>query len=694
MSLERIYSICGMCTVRCPMVAEVKDGRIRFLHGNPHAPGMGTSLCPRGVSGKDLVEDQERLREPLIREGARGEGKWRAVGWEEALDHTAERLKACIRRTGARSVALTDRGGPFRDFHRAFLRGLGSPNYCNHDSSCARNVHHAHLSITGLGRKDVAYDFKEAKHVVLQLRNVFESISVQEVNDLTDALDRGCKLTVIDIRATVTASKADRFFMIRPGTDYAFNLAVIHELLESGRYDRAYAERCIQGLDVLRAFVTPYTPEWAEDETGAAAGAIRDLAEALSRDKPAVLWHPGWMTARYSNSFYVSRSIYIINALLGSIGARGGLPLVRKPKDVGRPGLKSFRDLYPKPEDKRADGVGWRYPHFEEGPGLAHLLYKAMETEEPYPVKGYIAFRHDPLMGYPDPGRLKQIFDRLDLLVSITFTWCDTAWYADVVLPMSPYLERESILAAKNALNPYFFMRRRALEPRFDTLADWEIFSGLAKRLGLDELAFDSIEDLWRFQLEGTGVRIEDFEETGMVPLGDGPIYLSREDLPFKTPSGKIEIVSQKLETQGIPSLKPYETPERAPEGRYRLTFGRCSLHTQGHTVNNPQLHELMPENVLWIHRREAEKLGVEEGDRVEVRRNGHAEQIRAKVTELIHPEAVFVVHGFGHRLPPESRAFGKGLADNRFMQGTLDRWDPAGGGLALQESFVTVRKA
>jgi len=408
---------------------------------------------------------------------------------------------------------------------------------------------------------------------------------------------------------------------------------------------------------------------------------------------PSVIWHPGWMTARYSNSFYVCRSIYIINALLGSFGAKGGLAFISKPKDLGKPGLKSFQELFPKPEENRADGVGWRYPHFEQGPGLAHLLYKAMETEDPYPVKSYIAFRHDPLMGYPDPDRLKQIFDNLDLLVSITFTWCETAWYADVVLPMSPYLERESLLATKNYLTPYFFMRRRALEPRFDTRADWEIFSGLAKRMGVKELAYDSIEDIWNFQLDGTGIRIEDFADKGMVYLTEQPIYLPREELKFKTPSGKIEIISKKLDDQGIESLKPYESPEKPPEGQFRLTFGRCAQHTQGHTVNNPALNELMPENVLWINDKAADKLGIQDGERVMVLRNGYKEEIKAKVTEFIHPEAVFVVHGFGHKLPVESRAYGKGLADNRFMQGGLDKWDPVGGAMALQENFVSVEK-
>jgi thiosulfate reductase / polysulfide reductase chain A len=693
MAGESVYSICGMCTVRCPIKVTVRNGRVVFIQGNPHVPAMKGAVCPRGAAGTGLIYDSERPQTPLIREGERGEGRWRKATWEEALDHVAERLNQVKDNYGARAIVLTDRGGPFRDLHRAFLRGIGTPNYNNHDSSCARNVQHSALSLTGKGRKAVAYDFKNSRHVVLQFRNIFESVNVQEVNDLMDAMEKGCKLSVIDIRANISASKAHNFMMIRPGTDYAFNLAVIQEIISKRFYNEGFKNRYIEGFAELSDFAAPYTPEWAEKETGIPASHLRRFVRELANAAPAVIWHPGWMTARYTDSFYLCRSIYIINALLGTYGARGGLPFVSKPGDVGRKGLKKFMDLYPKPREKRADGVGWKYLHFEDGPGLAHLLYDAMETEDPYPVKAYIAYRHDPLMGYPDPERLKKKWENLDFLVSVTFSWSDTAWHSDVVLPLSPYLERDSIIATKNDLKPYFFVRKKAVEPCFDTKADWEIISGLARRMNLPELVFDRIEDIWQFQLEGSGVEIEDFDATGMVPLADKPVYQAFDELSFKTPSKKIEMVSRNLADHGVISLAPYKSPAAAEQGNFRLTFGRCALHTQGHTVNNPLLSEQMRENQLWINRDEAEKLGIKEGDRVDVSQNGYSESIKAKVTDAIHPEAVFVVHGFGHRLPVETRAFNKGLADNRFMTGGLDIWDRAGGAIAYQEHFVAVSK-
>ncbi|EGJ49964.1 molybdopterin-dependent oxidoreductase [Desulfocurvibacter africanus] len=692
MAPKKVYSVCGMCTVRCLIQADVENDECLFLQGNPK--NLKGALCARGGAGYALSQDTERPQYPLIREGERGEGKWRRVSWDEALDYVADKLKALKAEHGPETLLWSDRGGPFPDLHQAFVKGFGSPNYCNHDVSCARNVQHAAKSVTGMGRKEFSYDLKNAKHIVLQTRNIFEAINVSEVNNTLDALESGCKLTVIDVRGTITASKADNFFMIRPGADYAFNLAVINVLLERGLYDKEFAATQINGLDQLKAFVRPYTPEWAEAETGIPASRIVHFVKELAEAAPSVIWHPGWMAARYKDSFWVCRTAYIINALLGSIGSKGGLPLTMKAADAGRKGLKSLAGQFEKPAAKRADGAGWKYKHIDPGPGMIDKAYNAIESSDPYPVRAYLCFRHDPLMALPDPEAIKKKWEKLDLLVSVTFSWSETAWHSDVVLPLSPYLERESIIAHKGGLKPMFFVRKRAISPRYETKAEWEILCGLAKRLGIDKLAFDSIEDIWNYQLQDTGVKIEDFDECGFVELSAKPIYKPRSEIKFKTPSGKIEIINPVWEEMGFSSLKPYESPERPPEGRFRIVFARVGVHTQGHTVNNPLLNEQMPENTVWLNTKVAKTLGIADGDLVEVSNNGYSAKIKATVTDLIHPEAAFMVHGFGHKLRPESRAGERGAADQRLMPGGLDKDCLAGGSLALQEHFISVKKA
>lgn len=695
---ESVFSICGMCTVRCPIKVDIEDGVVRWIEGNPHDPGMAGRLCAKGSAGIAMLYDYERPQHPMIRKGKRGEGQWKNVTWDEALDYITKKLTAIIKEHGARAIALSDRGGPFRELHRSFLRALGSPNYFNHDCTCARNTQHASISLFGGGRKTFNYDYKRSKHVVLYGRNVLESMRVKNANIVMDLLDRGGKITYIDVRAAGTAMKATRFWMVRPGTDYALNLGIIHAVLRDKLYDAEFVNQWVIGLKELETFVTPYTPEWAAQETGIPAGEIVEFAHEVAEDRPAVIFHPGWLTARYLDSFYSSRTAYILNVLMGSLEAPGGLFFQKGPGDVGAKGLNALMDTIPKPEDKRVDGCGWKHKHFEAGPGLLHLLYPAILKNDPYPVKAYIAFRHDPLLSLPDPEAQKKALDKLDLLVAIDANYSETGWYADVLLPSATYLEKSSVLCTGKGLKPSFRMRKKAIEPHSNAKPDWWIFKSLAERLGAGEyFKFKDVEEFWKYQLKGTGVTVADLEKKGSVSLVDKEVWWDRmKDLKFKTPSKKIEFVSSKLEENGLPSFKPFETPKKPKPGTFRLTYGRSPVHTHGRTINNPVLHEILPENVLWISAAEAEKLGIKNNDLVEVTSSdgSHSGTIHAYVTEFIHPETVFMVHGFGRKIPWQTRGYNKGLGDYRFETGLLDVYDPVGGGVALLECIVKVKKA
>lgn len=683
-----------MCGARCPIMVDVEEGRPRFISGNPHSALQG-ALCARGAAGVALEEDTERPLTPLLREGARGEGRWKAVSWDEALDFVAQRMRESARVHGAESLLWSDREGPFADLVRAFMRGMGSPNVCTHGVTCDLNIHHAARAVTGFGRGMIVHDYAHCRHLVLQGRNLFEAINAVETLAVSKARKKGCRLTVLDVRPSVTAAKADTYFGLRPGTDYAFNLAVIHVLIHENLYNREYVARHAVGLDALTEFVRPYTPEWAEAETGVSAASLRAFVHELAEAAPHVIWHPGWMTSRYSQSFQIARTAFVINTLLGSIGAQGGVVPGNAPAAVGRKGLNKFVDLYPAPDKPRADGVPAKGKGFDPAKGMLHRAMRAMQSGTPYPVRSYIAWRHDPLQAMPDPEALKALFAHLDLLVSVTFSWSDTAWHSDVVLPLSPYLSRESIIATKSGLKPQFFVRHRAVQPQGDTRADWEIISGLAQRLGLDKLVFRSAEDLWRFQLEGTGVSVEDFKARGFVELTDKAHYPDMETLTFPTASGKLDLAGEGWEAAtGQKGLDPYVPPASPPAGAFRVVFGRHAVHTQGHTINNPLLFEQLPTNEAWIHPARAAELGLRQGALVEVldSRGHSAGQLPLKVVEGMHPEALFLLHGFGHRLPCESRARGKGVGDQELLIGGLAREDSGGGGLALQEHFVTVR--
>jgi thiosulfate reductase/polysulfide reductase chain A len=689
---KSVFSMCGMCAVRCPIRIEVENGSVTWIEGNPYVPGIEGALCAKGSAGLAFEYDSERPQYPMIRTGERGSGQWRKATWDEALGYITGKLKIVKNKYGAKAIALADRSGPFTDLTKSFIKAQGSPNYIDHDDSCAKNVNMACQSLFGYGRGELGYDFSNTKYIVLFGRNIFESIQVKEVNTVLDGMERGAKLVYVDIRATVTASKADKFLTIRPGTDYAMLLALVHVVLKERLYDKEYVNRYVLGLTELEAFVTPYTPEWAEQETGIAAHDIYAIAREAAVAKPNVIFHGGWMLSRYIDSFYASRMLYILNSLLGSVESKGGLIIAKGPKDAGVKGLNSLGANIPDVADKIVDAE-----MKEKSIGTGHLvnLYKAIKTGEPYPVKAFIAYRFDPIAAFPDPDEQRRVLDNLDLLVAIDVNYSDTAWYADVIVPESTYLERSNIIATQKGPKPGFVMRRQAMAPRYDSKPAWEIFTLLAERMGVGQyFPYKSIEDIWNYQLAGTGVKIEDFGAKGLVALTKDPIMMPRDAIKFTTASGKIELVSSKLEKSGFHSFAPYVAPKKPAEGSFRLTFGRTAVHAHAQSQNNPYLNEIIPENTLWINTDEAVKLGINNGDMVEVSAEGYSGNIRAYVTPYIHPEAVFMLHGFGNEVPLKTRSFKKGLRDTKFQKGLLETVDPVGGGVAYLECMVGVKKA
>ncbi len=692
---KMIPTICGMCAVRCPIEVEVKDGEPVWLQGNHRDPSMGTSLCPKGAAGLSFEHDDERPTKPMIRTGPRGSGQWREVSWDEALSYIAEKLQKVRTEHGGRAIALSDRGGPFTDLTKSFLKALGSPNYFDHDCSCGGNSHNATLSIFGLGRLDFSYDIKNTRHIVLYGRNLLESLQVREVRDFMDARDAGAKCTYIDPRSTITARHADRFWRIRPGADYALNLSIIHEIIKNELYDKAFVARWVEDFDSLKEAVKTTTPEWAETETGIPADEIREFVQEIAKDAPHVIFHPGWMSARHSQSFHVSRSTQIINALFGAIEVEGGQNFAKSPEEVGAGNLKKIGDKIPEVTEPRVDGAGTTHPSWDPNIGILHRLYTALDTQLPYKIGAYIAYRHDPLSGLNDPEAQIKSMEALDLIVSIDVNWSETAWQADVILPEATYLERSNILAQANATTPAIMIRQQLREPRFDGKPAWWIFRELLKRLDLGHyMDFDDIEDIWNYQLEGTGVKLEDLKANGMVPVTDKPTLWDRKDgLRFRTASGKIEIQSPALKKAGLESLPAYRPLAKLPQGEFRLIFGKVAQLNHAQHSNNPLLAERVPDNPLWIHPDAAKKLGIVHGDKVFIHAKERKVSANAFVTTGIHPEAVFMIHGFGRTVPKQTRAYQRGVADQRLQIGGLDRFDPAGGGLAMIETIVSVEK-
>jgi thiosulfate reductase/polysulfide reductase chain A len=386
------------------------------------------------------------------------------------------------------------------------------------------------------------------------------------------------------------------------------------------------------------------------------------------------------------------RSIMILNALMGSVEAKGGFFFKKGPgEEGGKPARKLVQQDFPPIEAVRFDKVGTSdFPLPDPAHGAAQMLPHAILNQDPYPLKALIAYRFDPLMSIADTNLTKQALNKLDLIVSIDINYSDIAWYSDVILPESTYLERTDCVQQVNGLKPQMFLRQQVVTPRYDTREGAMILKQIGQRLGAgDYFPYSSMDELVDWQLEGTGFRRADFNEKGFVVYGKNPIFWDREaGLKFLTPSGKIEIKSSLLEDAGYESFPPYTAVAPPPRDKFRLVVGRNALHTHISTQNNSYLNYIVSENELWINTVRAQDLGIADGAWVEVASSVGRGKIKAKVTDMIHPEAVFMLHGFGHEAKLAARSYNKGVAD-AVLQKNI--YDPIGGSPAYHDTFVSV---
>ncbi|MEN8210178.1 MAG: molybdopterin-dependent oxidoreductase [Thermodesulfobacteriota bacterium] len=688
---NEVYSLCFMCSVRCPIKVLAKDGQVKWIEGNPHVPGMEGSLCPRGVAGINMLYDDQRLQYPLIRVGERGSGQFRKASWDEALDMVGDKLKKIIDEHGGHSVVLGERAQLATHVSKAFLKSIKSPNYFSHDALCKGSVNTACRSLFGYTDGQMGIDYKNTKHMVLFGRNIFESIAVKEVNNLMYALENGAKMTYIDPRVSITATKAHRYWMIRPGTDIALNYALMHVIIKERLYDAAYVDKYVQGFKELQEFVNDYTPEWAEKETGIPANEIVDFIREISKDKPNVVFHFGYRGANHANEIYMRRSILILNVLMGSVESKGGLFFKKGPgEEGGKAAEKLVSQDFPKIDAARFDKAGTKeFPLPDQAHGVGQMLPFAILNEDPYPIKALFAFRFDPLMSIADTNLTKKALDKLDLIVTIDINHSDIAGYSDVILPESIYLERTDCIQQMNGLKPQMFIRNKVVEPLYDTRDGAMILKEIAERIGTGKyFPYNNMDELVDWQLEGTGFTRKDFEDKGFVAYGKSQIFWDRDTLKFKTPSEKIEFKSSLLEDAGFESFPAYENIELPPENKFRLVVGRPAQHTHVSTQNNPYLNYICSENELWINGKKASELGIGNGDMVKVASKVGEGTIKAKVTDLIHPECVYMMHGFGHTNKSAARSCDKGVSDAVLQENVYDK---IGGSPAFHDTFISV---
>ena len=684
--MEHHFSVCDMCLNKCGLVARVEDGVVTKLDPNPKFLKSRGMLCARGNAGIAQLYDPDRLKYPLLRKGKRGEGKWQRVSWEQALDYAAEQMKK-IGDKYSRCGMLFSPGSDMQStFVHWFAEVFGSYNVTTHESACLLSRNRAYLDTFG----EVPFsDVLHSKYIIMAGANRFEALITPDSIDLMSTKKNGCKLVVLDPRYTKTAALADEWYPIRPGTDMAFFLALTHVIISEKLYDETYAAEKLYGLEQLSEHVKQYSPEWAENECEISAKDIRRIARELAAAAPIAMVYPGRRTSDYVNSTQIRRSMAILNALLGNWDRPGGLLAARQVglNKVELPEPPWYED---NPDD-RLD-MGRAHMMFEEEGSFKHMRDAIIEAK-PYPIKGWFVYKHNPLQSEANRQRTLEMMEKLDFVLTVDIAMSDTAWMSDLVLPAPSYLERQDPAAGLQGSSACACVATRdpVVEPLFESKPVFDILKGLANRLELAEYFDFTIEEYRKQQLRKLPHAERALKEDG-VYYNPSQLYGVYEGKVYKTKSKLIELYNERYAQMGVSPLPVYKSPRQVPSGRFRLVVGRNAYFTHCTTQNNSLLHELMPENSLWMHPKPAAALGLKEGDLVEVSSAAGSGELKVSLKNGIRQDTVYMASGFGVLSKDLTNIYGKGACIAEILE---DYSDELSGNMAMHETFVRVsRKA
>lgn len=689
-----ITSVCNMCVNRCGIQCRVVDGVLTKIDGDPRHPLSRGGTCAKGQAGVMSLYDPDRIKYPMIRVGERGEGKWRRATWDEAYDYVADNLSKIIEKHGAKSLLFSSTTDLTEQLFIKFGTYLGTPNFARHATLCLASRQVGYYATLG-GVPDA--DLTNSKYIVMFGANRLESFELPYNIELIEAIEKGAKLVSIDPRMTVTSSKG-QWIPIRPHTDMALVLALMHVLIKEELYDKDFVANYSVGFDELKAHVAQNTPEWAAQETEIPAETIVTLAREMAAAAPAVVIFPGRRTSWYTDDTQFRRSAAMLAGLLGGFDAPGALYMNGNKAKLG-----SFSwAMDPIDVSPRFDEFEKRFPlgNPEDG-GYVSLRDAILNDTGTYPMKGWMVYHQNPLASVHDSAKNLEMVKKMDFICVIDVQPSQTAWMADIILPETTYLERLDPLWTSPARQKYIAMRQPVVKPQHEAKTLLEMIKGIASRLDKKHEFETSLVEAFDFtidqyvdaQLAGAPVDRATLQRDGIWTEADIKYTIGafrNGTKKFDTPSGKVEFVSERFARNGYPPLPSY-TPPKEESGKQRLVTGRHAWFTHTSNQNNPWLHDLYPENELWINPEVARGKGIASGDYVKVKSGAGEARVKALVTTKIRKDTVFLCHGFGSEVSGQKLAYRKGAPDELLMQSAADE---ISNNQAMHETFVDVVKA
>ena len=697
-----LKSVCRSCHGGCGVLLHVQDGVLAKVEGDPDSPLNRGRLCPIGTVTADIVNHPDRLKYPMRRLGARGSGQWQRISWDDALDEIAEKLLAIRDKFGPEAVALgTGTGRHHIRWVSRFGHAFGTPNWC--EPGFAQCFHpRVNTSILTYGDFpvcDYTGDVQPSCVMFWGHNPVLSGPDGETRFNVMHALESKPRVIVIDPRRTKLAEQAELWLQIRPGTDAALALAMLHVVIQENLFDRDFVQRWTHGFDALASHVRPFTPEWAAPITWISAEHIRAAARIFAQAKPAMLeW--GCAVEHTPNCIQTVRALSMLPALTGNIDIPGGWVF-------GMHGLGRFpsliENLTPEANAKRlgADrfkllgGAGADLP-------AAHIptLLSAMREGKPYPVKAFLVFGNNTLTTYANTKEVYSALVQLDFMLCADLFMTPTAELADIVLPAAHWPEIDQLAGLPTVAANVVLANQKSVQIG-ECRSDEEIFVAMARRMKLP-VGTEAVKDVLDAQLKAGGIDMS-FDELKQLGSVKVPFtYRKYESAGFRTPTGKIELYSTHLERLGYDPLptfrEPPESPVSAPDvaAGYPLvltTGGRISYFFNSEHRQIPKLRKSQRDPLAEIHPDTAARLGIIAGDWMWVEtRRGRIRQ-KAKITTGIDPRVIHVQHGwwFPERASPD---YGVWDSNANMLTNNGPPYDPAMGTYQLRALLCRVAKA
>jgi len=714
---EEIKTACKLCLNCCGMIVSKNNGEIR-IKGDPDHPLSRGYICKKGMASLGITNLPNRLRYPLRRVGERGSQKWERVSWEEAINGISSKLQDILNKYGSKSICVQSLPPKDIGIWQAFAYALGTPNFFRHDHHvCFTPILIADTLTFGnlmIYPNSIYDDGLKTRTFVLWGVNLPET-NPAKARVIELARKSGAKLIVVDPRPIGIAKDADIWLRVRPGTDLALSLGIINTIIKENLYDKDFVEKWTYGFDHLRKHVEEYTPERVAEITWLDKNLIIEAARLISTNKPSAIISTNKPSAIFTfmglamsgNSTSALRSLGIILAITGNIDVEGSnfvkIPpqteRFRLPKEILKEQLSA--DKFP-----ILSGPDAIPAPFLPSPNPFDVI-NAMITEKPYPIKALIT-DCNPLTALEDSKRVLKALLKLDLLVVLELFMTPTAEFADYVLPITWFLESNSIVEY-SGMN-FITSRKRVLKPKDDVKEEGEIIIDLMRSMKiLDKLPFSTYDEYLDFRLRPLNLNFREFLTEGYVvsPNVEKKYekgLLRADGKPgFNTPTGKIEIYSTILEKYGYdplpvykePKPGPYTTPELFKEYPFIMITGVRTLpFYHGLGVQIPEFRKMHPDPTVEISREAAERLGLKEGDLVfiEVPGKGDRVQRKVRIVEGLHENVIGVI---GHWYLPEESDQDKRLwsANINILTSLRDDYDPVLGGSGCRSMLARIRK-